>query len=121
MEAGDLMRKVYGLIVGHPMNVSPIDDHAFGSAMPMSKKEVEWLVRGKRVRAILSLTENPLNPEWLGQISSYKDIPVKNHTAPTVAQLDESVNFILENSKEGKVTLVHCEGIMQFSALLFFA
>ena len=108
MEAGDLMRKVYGLIVGRPMNVSPIDDHVFGSALPMSKKELDWLVREKGVRAMLSLTEVPINHEWVGQLYSYKDIPVKNHAAPTIPQLQESVNFILGNSREGKVTLVHC-------------
>ena len=87
------MRKVYGLIFGHPMNVSSIDDHVSGSAIPMSKKEVDWLVTEKGVRAILSLTEVPLNHDWLGQISSYKDIPVKNHTAPTVAAAGRKREF----------------------------
>jgi atypical dual specificity phosphatase len=108
LEPGDVMRKLYGLLFGHPMNVSPIDDHLYGSAAPTSKKEVEWLERERGIRSILSLTEVPLNPAWLGKVSSYKDIPIKNHTAPTMAELDEGVNFILENSKQGKVTLVHC-------------
>jgi atypical dual specificity phosphatase len=108
MEAGDVMRRVYGVIFGHPMNVSSIDDHLIGSARPMSKKEVDWLVREKGAKAILSVTETPLNPEWLGQVSSYKQIPVKNHTAPTFSQLDESVNFILANLREERIIAVHC-------------
>ncbi len=102
------MRKVYGLLVGHPMNVSRIDDRLYGSARPMSKKEVDSLVREKGVKAILSLTEAPLNKEWLAGLSSYRDIPIKNHAAPTLQELDESVNFILENNQKGFVTVVHC-------------
>jgi atypical dual specificity phosphatase len=108
MEAGDLMRKLYGVIFGHPMNVSPIDDDVYGSARPTSKKEVEWLVETKGIKAILSITETPLNPSLLGQISSYKQISVKNHHAPTLAQLDEAVNFVLKNKQEGRKTAVHC-------------
>jgi len=102
------MRKVYGRLFGHPMNLSPIDDHLFGSAAPMSKKEVEWLERAKGIQVILSLTEAPLDSTWLGNVSSYKDIPIKNHTAPTMAELDEGVSFILDNIKQGKFTMVHC-------------
>jgi len=108
MEAGDVMRRAYGIIFGHPMNVSSIDDHLIGSARPMREKEVDWLVKKKGAKAILSVSETPLDPEWLGQMASYKQIPVKNHTAPTVSQLDDSVNFILANLREGRVTVVHC-------------
>ena len=108
MEAGDLMRKFYGMIFGRPMNVSFVADHVCGSALPMSEKEVEWLVSKKGVKAILSVTETPLPAEWLGQLEDYKQIAVKNHAAPTMAQLTDSVDFISKNVRNGRNTLVHC-------------
>ncbi len=97
MESGDVMRKFYGLVFGRPMNVSFVDDYVCGFARPMSKKELDWLVTEKGVKAILSLTETPLPPEWLGQLEDYKQISVKNHTAPTISQLTDSVDFITRN------------------------
>jgi atypical dual specificity phosphatase len=108
MEAGDIGRKIYGLIFGRPMNVSFIDDHLLGSARPMSKRELDWLIREKGVKAVLSVTEIPLPSNWLGNLADYKQVQVINHDAPTVVQLNESVDFISRNIREGRITAVHC-------------
>jgi atypical dual specificity phosphatase len=108
MEAGDIMRKVYGYVFGHPMNVSEIDDKVYGSAAPMSKKEIAWFAKEKGVKAILSLTKDGLPREWLGQLAEYKHIPIKNHSAPTISQLNESVSFLVHNAQEGRISVVHC-------------
>jgi len=108
MEPGDIMRKIYGFLSGRPMNFSFIDDYVCGTARPMSKKEVEWLVQKKGVKVILSLTESPLPSIWLDNSVDYKDLPIRNHSAPTVTELRESVDFITRNVSEGRITAVHC-------------
>lgn len=108
MEPGDIGRKIYGLIVGHPMNVSSVDDHVIGSARPMSEKELGWLVRAKGVKAVLSVTEAPLPQEWISLLSAYKHVQVKNHTPPTIPQLREAVDFVEKNVQQGNTTAVHC-------------
>ncbi|MDA4131445.1 MAG: dual specificity protein phosphatase family protein [Thaumarchaeota archaeon] len=108
MEPGDLLRRVYGILFGRPMNVSFIDDFVCGSALITSKKEMEWLVHNKGIKAILSMTEKPLPSDWTGMLTAYKNVQVANHKAPTMEQLDESVNFITENVTRKNKVLVHC-------------
>lgn len=102
------MRKIYGLLVGRSMNFSFIDDYLCASARPMSKKEVDWLAKSKGVKAILSLTETPIPSAWLANIPEYKHVAIRNHTAPSVSQLNECVDFILKNTKKQRITDVHC-------------
>ena len=90
------------------MNFSFINQFVCGSAQPTSKKELEWLVQKKRVKAVLSLTELPLPNDWLAGLAEYKNVPIKNHAAPTVSQLSDCVTFITRNVEDGRITLVHC-------------
>lgn len=107
MEPGDILRYVYGLIYRKPMNVSYVDDHVIGSARPMSGCEVQYLHENMRVKAILSLTEKPLQNVWLDGLD-YKDIAIRNHTAPTFSELEESVKFIQKHAENGEKIAVHC-------------
>lgn len=99
-------RRVYGLLVGKPMNFSFIDDHVAGSARPTSKREVEWL-RKRGVKAVLSLTETPLETDWVEGLV-YKHLPMKDHSVPTLDQLREAVDFVISQSIAKQVVLVHC-------------
>lgn len=99
-------RKIYGLITGKPMNFSLIDKWVGGSARPMSEREVRWL-RKKGVGAILSLTEEPLDPSWVEGVA-YKNIPIRDHAVPTIAELRESVDFINSQCKMNRLVVVHC-------------
>lgn len=90
------------------MNFSFVDNHVCGSAKIMSKKDLDWL-RLIGVGAILALTESPISSSWLENFGlEYRNVPVKNHTAPSLAQLDECVDFIEDNTGRGRKTLVHC-------------
>ncbi len=108
MEAGALLRRIYGVLFGRPMNVSCVDAFVCGSARIMSRREFEWILKREGVRSILSLTETPLASEWTKQLDSYKNIQVPNHEAPTVAQLEESVMFLEENVARKTKVVVHC-------------
>jgi|SRR5579872_1992930 len=108
MEAGDLLRRVYGAIFGRPMNVSCIDDWVCGSARIMSKRELDWVMKKDGIEAILSMTETPLSTDWVKELKEYKNVPVPNHRAPSLDQLDESVQFLRSNAKQKRRVLVHC-------------
>ena len=108
MEAGDLLRRVYGLLFGRPMNVSCVDAYVCGSARMFSRREFDWIVKHQDIHSILSLTETPLDPEWTKQLSAYKNIQIPNHRAPTVNQLEDSVNFLEQNVARKTRVLVHC-------------
>jgi len=92
------------------MNFSFIDDYVCGTARITSRKEIAWLEREKGVGAILSLTETPIPLEWIKEesLKDYLHVAVKNHSAPTVSQLEECVGFITRNIKLGNKVAVHC-------------
>src|SRR5712692_1394215 len=106
-EIGFFPRRVYGIIFGHPLNFSFVEEFLCASARPYSQKEVEWLTRKKGVQAIFSLTETPIPSIWFNSLH-YKHIPVKDHTPPTLTQLAESVDFIFEVSNKKRTCLTHC-------------
>lgn len=108
MEVGDILRKVHDTIFHRPMNFSFVDDYVCGSARIMSKRDVDWLI-GKGIKAIISVTEDPIPNAWLnGSAISYKHVPVMNHRAPSPDQLARCVEFIEENIRLDNKTLVHC-------------
>lgn len=108
MEIGDVYRKIYDVIFRRPMNFSFIDNYVSGSARIMSKSAVNWLGK-KGVKAIVALTEVPVPSSWFeGSGIQYKHVPVKNHAAPTTAQLGECVDFMEKKVREGNKVLVHC-------------
>jgi hypothetical protein len=106
-EKGDILRWVYGLIFGRPMNFSFIDDEVAGSAGPLRKREVDWLKEKKKIGAILSVREVPLLAGWVEGLD-YLNVPVRNHSPPTLEQLNKCVNFIISETSSGKNTDVHC-------------
>jgi atypical dual specificity phosphatase len=108
LEIGDVLRKIYDVICHRPMNFSFVDNYVCGSARIMSKSDIVWL-GGKEVKAILALTETSAPTSWIGGSGiEYKHVPVKNHFAPTLAQMEECVDFIEKNVQKANKTLVHC-------------
>ncbi|HKW05254.1 MAG TPA: dual specificity protein phosphatase family protein [Nitrososphaerales archaeon] len=99
-------RKVYGRITGRPMNFSFVDDMVAGSARPMSKKEVDW-IRQRGIKAILSLTENPIDPTWVEGLD-YKSISMVDHSTPSLEQLHAAVDYLISQTKMNRPVLVHC-------------
>lgn len=108
MEIGDIFRKIYDKIFHKPMNFSFVDNYVCGSARIMSKNDMSWL-QEKGVKAVLALTETSAPSSWIEDSGiEYKNVPIKNHAAPTLAQLEECVNFIEKNIQQSNKTLVHC-------------
>lgn len=108
LEIGDVLRKIYDVIYHKPMNFSFVDNYVCGSARIMSKKDIVWL-KSKGVKAILALTETAAPSSWIeGSGIEYKHVPVKNHAAPSMEQLEDCVNFVEQNVQKGNKTVVHC-------------
>ena len=108
MEIGDVYRKIYDVIFHRPMNFSLIDNYVAGSARILSRNDVNWLAR-KGIKAIVALTEIPAPSSWIeGSGIDYKHVPVKNHFAPTLAQIEDCVDFMETNVQKGNKVLLHC-------------
>lgn len=109
MEPGDLYRAVWGRATGRPSNFSwLIKGKLAGSGKPTTAKEFDWLLR-QGFQAVLSLTEYPLPSEWReGRDFAYKHVSIINHTAPTVKEINEAVEFVHEQISRERPVLVHC-------------
>jgi atypical dual specificity phosphatase len=105
-EPGDIVRRIYGRILGKPMNFSFIDDYVSGSARPFSQGEIEWLKKNG-IQSILSLTEKPISKNLIDGLD-YANVPMVNHAIPTDSQLRESVDFLVFEREQNHKTDVHC-------------
>lgn len=104
---GNLWRKIYGAIAKKPTNFSwVIEGMLAGSGMPTSKEELDW-VKENGIKAVLTLTENALPSEWLDGIN-YLHVPTVNGSAPEIEKIGRAADFIDENLRNKKATMVHC-------------
>lgn len=83
------------------------------SAKPHSYSNILWLKR-RGIKAILSLTEDPLPREWIIRENieqfEYFHLPLEDHNPPSVEKLFHACRFIEEKIEQGKPVLVHCLG-----------
>lgn len=68
--------------------------------------DLKWL-RRQGVRAIVSLTEQPLSRDELDGFG-YLHIPVVDMTSPTFEQMDAFVRFTDQMLRKGKPVVAHC-------------
>jgi atypical dual specificity phosphatase len=88
-----------------------------GSARPESEEELEG-VKKHGVKAIVSLTGTPINPEVVSRLG-FDYLHAHISGAPTIDLLDEIVRFIELKNAESKPVLVHCgEGIGRTGTVL---
>lgn len=71
-------------------------------------RDLAWL-RGQGIRAVLSLTETPLDEEAVARHSlEALHLPVPDLTAPTPEQLMRALNFIDRQRALARPVMVHC-------------
>lgn len=85
-----------------------IEDKLAGLARPQSEDSLK-LLKSKGVDALVSLTEDPLDPALLEkyQIQAVH-LPVPDFTAPSLDQLDQAVHSIDAFLDQGQKVGVHC-------------
>lgn len=104
---GNLWRKIYGAIAKKPTNFSwVIEGMLAGSGMPTSREEMDW-VRENGIKAVLTLTEEPLPEQWLNNIY-YLHVPTVNGSSPDIEDIEKAVDFIDKNLQNKKSVMVHC-------------
>jgi atypical dual specificity phosphatase len=70
--------------------------------------DLRWLAQ-LNLRAILTLTEDPLPPEALERAGlTALHLPVRDLTAPTAEQLVRALDFIDQSQASGSAVYVHC-------------
>ncbi|MDX2176367.1 MAG: dual specificity protein phosphatase family protein [Candidatus Sumerlaeia bacterium] len=83
-----------------------------GSGLPGLYGSVEddlSFARAQGIRAVVSLTESPLDEETVSAARlDYLHIPVVDRTAPSVEQIQQFIVFVQQRQAEGKPVLVHC-------------
>ncbi len=79
-----------------------------GCGYPASRSQVRWLAKSG-IGTILTLTEDPLPPEWLkgtGVVAGH--VPMKDHEAPTIESMEKGAEFIADQLSAGRTVAVHC-------------
>ncbi len=105
---GDLVRLLWGIILGKPMNFSWIISNTLaGSSKPMTRKEIKWLYN-QGIRVIITLTEKPLPTKILNSDLEVYHFPIKNHTIPSYQTLELITNKIHDFVTNKKPVVVHC-------------
>ena len=104
---GDAWRKVHGIVTGRPDNFSwLIEGKLAGSAIPTSKKEVEWM-KEEGVKSIVTIREEPLDDDWIDDIE-YLHIHSNDMGVPEFDDLIFSVDFIHRRLENNEPVMVHC-------------
>ncbi|MDK2463744.1 MAG: dual specificity protein phosphatase family protein, partial [Candidatus Korarchaeota archaeon] len=93
-----------------PKNFSWVTEHLAGSALPVSREEIEYMKK-VGVRAIISLdTDLPR-----GVIEAIREFGIKHYLeeledlrAPTLEQMERVVKIIDEHVSRGEKVVVHC-------------
>ena len=83
-----------------------IESKLAGCARPESETELKGL-KSEGIKAIISLTGTPLNPEPLNHLG-FEYLHSHVSRAPPPTQLHEIIQFIEEQNAQSKPVLVHC-------------
>ena len=100
----NLFRWIYGHITGRTTNFKwVIEDKLAGSGIPTSLREIKWLIREHGIRTIVTIKEKPLSSEWFknngitGGKIDYFHLSIEDYRAPSLEELDNVVNHIMES------------------------
>ena len=104
---GDAKRKLHGKLTGRPDNFSwLIVGKLAGSAIPTSKKEIEW-IQEEGVKSIVTIREEPLNEDWVHGMD-YLHVLSDDMGVPSFDDLKNSVDYIHQRIQNKKPVMVHC-------------
>ena len=104
---GDAKRKLHGKLTGRPDNFSwLIEGKLAGSAIPTSKKEVEWL-QEEGVKTIVTIREVPLEEDWVDNMN-YLHVLSDDMGVPSFEDLKDSVDYVHKKIQNKEPVMVHC-------------
>ncbi len=116
---GNSYRWIHGRIANKPTNFSWVmKDQLAGSGLPMTYSQFLWVL-GHGIRTIITVREVPLPAHWFVQDikNPFKDnlnkidylhVKVEDYGAPSIEQLNNTVEYIRTQIGRGKPVMVHC-------------
>jgi atypical dual specificity phosphatase len=122
VKISNIYRWIYGHITGKPTNFGwVVEGKLAGSGVPMSEKELKWLVERQGIKSIITIKEKPLPSEWFSTNNNdntdtatkkidYLHISIQDYGAPSLEELDYVVNHISQQIDRGRPVMVHCSG-----------
>ena len=104
---GDAKRKLHGKLTGRPDNFSwLIEGKLAGSAIPTSKKEIDWM-QEEGVKTIVTIREEPLDENWVNEMN-YLHVLSDDMGVPSFDDLKNSVDYVHEKIQNNEPVMVHC-------------
>ena len=110
--SGDLYRYILSLFTNKPSRFGwVIKDKLAGSGRLMTTSQLAWLKKNG-IKSVFTIREYPLPSNWfpIGCGIDYKHLKVENYGAPPIEELDDAVDYMDKEIKDGKPVLVHCNG-----------
>jgi atypical dual specificity phosphatase len=109
---GNAYRWIYGHMVNRPTNFSwVIEDKLAGSSMPMNYSQFLWVMT-HGVKAIVTVREVPLPSKWFsngnGDDVDYFHLRVEDYGAPSLEEIDNTIDYIQQQISNKKPVMVHC-------------
>jgi atypical dual specificity phosphatase len=109
---GDTYRWIYGRVVNRPTNFSwVIKGKLAGSGMPVTYSQFVWVVT-HGIKTIVTVREVPLPSKWFtaDNINSvdYFHLKVEDYGAPSIEEMDNTVDFIQRQIANEEPVMVHC-------------
>jgi atypical dual specificity phosphatase len=76
----------------------------------MTASQLAW-VKKKGIKSVFTIREYPLPSSWFPDCDmDYRHLNVENYGAPAVDVLDDAVDYIGNEIRNGKPLMVHCNG-----------
>ena len=113
---GHAYRWMYGRVADRPTNFSwVIDGKLAGSGLPMTYSQFFWLIK-HGIKTIITVREVPLPSNWftdsIKNIDSdninYLHLSVEDFGAPSIEEIDSTVDYIQRQIDNRKPVMVHC-------------
>jgi atypical dual specificity phosphatase len=109
---GSAYRWMYGRMVNRPTNFSwVIEGKLAGSGMPMNYSQFLWVMT-HGVKAIVTVREVPLPSKWFsngnGDDVDYFHLRVDDYGAPSLEEIDNTIDYIQQEISKKKPVMVHC-------------
>lgn len=109
---GNAYRWIYGRMLNRPTNFSwVIEGKLAGSGMPINYSQFLWVMT-HGVKAIVTVREVPLPSKWFsngnGDDVDYFHLRVEDYSAPSLEEIDNTIDYIQQQISKNKPVMVHC-------------
>ena len=114
---GNAYRWMYARMADRPTNFSwIIDGKLAGSGLPVNYSQFLWLIK-HGIKTIITVREVPLPSKWFTNdihttdphdTISYLHLRVEDYGAPSIVEIDNTVDYIHNQIDNQKPVMVHC-------------